>query len=88
MFLARQRQLHHRYHRAVRGDQAEQHHDPEVRLLTFLHECDIGPWHTCCWPAHVELICCSNNLTNLGQDMSGVIAIAAALKKSNITDLE
>ena len=54
---------------------------------------DIGPCHTSETARHAHSrplahSLAGNNLTNNGRDMSGVIAIAAALKDSQIVNLK
>ena len=59
----------------------------------FLSMCDIGPYHTSetAQRAHSRPFAHSlanNDLTNNGRDMSGVIALAAALKDSKVVNLK
>ena len=62
-----------------------------VRQL--LSMCDIGPYHTSETAGRARTrpfahSLAGNNLTHSGRDMSGVIALAAALKDSQVVNLK
>ena len=55
--------------------------------------CDSGPYHTsetaqCARSRPFANSLANTNLTNYGRDMSGVIALAAALKDSKVVNLK